>query len=265
MNATLPLWNRPLLVALVALLSASFSSSTEATLDPHGQRAEALAERTMAAMGGHDAWSETRFLSFNFGGFRTHHWDKHQNRHRLEGSKRNGDTYLVLLDLDTRKGSAWLNGEPAEGEAAADLLEMAYGAWINDTYWLVMPYKLKDPGVSLHYEGEESVGETTYEKVRMTFDGVGLTPGDTYWVYLNPENGLVEHWSYVLESYEEGRPPTFWSWAGWQRFGKVLLPTEHHQAGSDRQLPMQAVAVYEHLPDSVFDSPAAVTTAAETP
>lgn len=36
---------------------------------------------------------------------------------------------------------------------AADL-QAAYRAWINDSYWFVMPYKLKDSGVTLRYRGQ---------------------------------------------------------------------------------------------------------------
>ncbi|MCH9646795.1 MAG: hypothetical protein K0U98_01075 [Deltaproteobacteria bacterium] len=247
-------------LCLTALLLLPFTArANDLASEGPDHRAETLVEKTLQAMGGEEAWDATRFISFSFAGFRTHHWDRELNRHRLEGKKRDGDSYVVLLDLETREGSAWLNGEVAQGTAAEELLEMAYGAWINDTYWLVMPYKLRDPGVTLKYEDKEKLGEVTYDKVRMTFDGVGLTPGDTYWVYFNPETGLVDHWSYILESYEEGRPPTFWTWEGWQRFGKVMLPTEHAQAGSDRKLPMQNVAVYDDLPDAVFESPAAIS------
>ena len=39
------------------------------------------------------------------------------------------------------------------------MLDDAHGAWINDSYWLVMPYKLLDPGVRLRHLGERTTSE----------------------------------------------------------------------------------------------------------
>jgi hypothetical protein len=44
-----------------------------------------------------------------------------------------------------------------------------------------MPYKLRDPGVILTYDGLRP--ERQRWTVRLSFDGVGLTPKDKYWVY----------------------------------------------------------------------------------
>ena len=53
------------------------------------------------------------------------------------------------MNVNTKEGSAWLKGKALEGEEQKKPLERAYGAWVNDTYWLLMPYKLRDPGVIL--------------------------------------------------------------------------------------------------------------------
>lgn len=246
----------------LVLLFALGGFGTSAGADDHQADAKAaeLAKQSLEAMGGQEAWDGTRFIRFSFAGFRTHHWDKHGDRHRLEGQTREGDSYVVLLNLATKEGRAWLNGEELTGEALEERLEGAYGAWINDTYWLVMPYKLFDPGVTLAYEGTEEVDGQKLEKVRLTFDGVGLTPGDTYWVYFDPETHLVTRWSYVLESFEEGQEPTAWTWGDWKEYGSILLASERKMVGGDRELPMGEIAVFESLPDSVFDSPEPVTT-----
>jgi len=248
---------RPLAVIVCALLILPTSQALA------GDKAHQLAEKTVEAMGGAEAWDAVRFVRFSFAGFRTHHWDKLEGRHRLEGKTREGDAYVVLLDLDTKNGHAWLNGEKLEGEPAAKWLENAWSAWINDTYWLVMPFKLFDPGVSLAYEGKETLDGNSYEKVRMTFDSVGLTPGDTYWVYFDPKSGLVSRWAYVLEGWEEGREATAWTWGDWNKHGGVLLASERKMVGEDRELPMGDLAVFDSLPDSVFTSPEPVTTAAD--
>jgi hypothetical protein len=109
------------------------------------EKAAALAAEVMTAMGGEEAWQATRYLRFDFFGFRLHHWDRYTGNHRLEGKTRDGDAYVVLHNVNSREGEAWLNGDKLDGDALAEWLERAYGAWINDTYWLVMPYKLRSP------------------------------------------------------------------------------------------------------------------------
>lgn len=221
-------------------------------------RADAVADRLMAALGGEPAWQATRYLRFTFAGFRTHHWDKHQGRHRLEYTDRDGHAWIVLENLGSRQGRAWRDGEELAGEALAEALEGAYAAWINDTYWLVMPYKLRDPGVNLTYDGEEVIDGVAYDKLKLTFDGVGLTPGDTYWAYVNRDTGLMDRWAYVLQSFEEGQPPTQWLWRGWQRYGDILLAPERYNPATGRELPLDDIAVFDQLPDAVFDSPTPV-------
>ena len=136
----------------------------------------------MQALGGTEAWNKTRYLRFDFavdrGGKnvmrRSHTWDKWTGRYRLEATTREGEAYLVLLNIGSKDGRAWLKGTELQGDEARKYLEQAYAAWVNDTYWLLMPYKMKDPGVALALDGEETKGGETWDKLRLTFDNVGL-------------------------------------------------------------------------------------------
>src|SRR5438876_620493 len=73
-------------------------------------------------------------------------------------------------------------------------MRSAHGAWINDSYWFLMPYKLRDPGVTLKYDGEvkDSTTAAVYDRLALSFENVGMTPGDRYWVYVNRANHRVE-------------------------------------------------------------------------
>lgn len=251
----------PLLRTTAVLLAAALTLPAAAPGQQEGDsadpaRARELADRVMEALGGEEAWESTRYITFGFAGARTHWWDRYTGRHRLEGETREGERYLVLHDVDDQgeEGRAWLDGEPAQGERGAELVQNAYAAWINDTYWLLAPYKLLDPGVSLSYAGTEAVDGVEYEKLRLSFEGVGLTPGDRYWMYVHPETGLVNRWAYVLESQEP--PPTAWEWKGWEPYGPgIMLADQRIHAESGRELPLSSIAVPEELPESVFTSP----------
>lgn len=243
-------------VVLAALaLALLLPTSALATKEP---AAVAKAERLLAAMGGQDALDATRFVRFNFFGFRTHHWDRWTGRYRLEGKNREGQAYVVLFDTDTKEGRAWRDGAELEGEDKAQFLEMGFGAFINDTYWLLMPYKLLDPGVHLADGGQETVDGTTYDVVKLTFDSVGLTPGDTYWAYLDTESGMMKRWAYHLEGWEADREKTVWEWSEWQEYGGIMLSSKRRDPASGREAALSNIAVFETLPDTVFSSPAPV-------
>lgn len=239
-----------LAIGTVLLLCAIPAAAQPSAADVAGQ--------VMQALGGKEAWDATHFLRFTFAGRRTHHWDKWSGNHRLEGQTPEGQKYVVLHNLNTRQGQVWLDGQPADAAKAKEWLERAYGAWINDTYWLLMPYKLQDPGVNLAYEGSEQIEGNTYDKLHLTFGNVGLTPGDEYWAYINRDTHLMDRWAYILqaqEGQERAKEPTVWRWQGWQRYGRILLAPTRAMVGGDRKLELADIAVFETLPETVFTSP----------
>jgi len=244
--------------ALVAgsFLTAAFALASQGAAQ--APTAESVAAHVMQALGGQQAWDNTHYIHFNFVGRRTHWWDKWSGRHRVEWDSKEKQHYVVLENVNTKEGKAWLDGKPLDGDKAKEALENAYGAWVNDTYWLIEPYKLRDPGVNLAYDGEEAIDGKTYDKLALSFGKVGLTPGDRYWVYVNRDTGLVDRWAYILQDMPKEGPPTVWKWEGWQKYGSIMLAPHRTQVGTDRKLELSDIAVMDKLPDSVFTSPAPV-------
>src|SRR5215218_3731277 len=152
-------------IVLAILTAVSLAGALTAQAAPS---ASDVANQVMQALGGKEAWDSTHYLRFSFAGRRTHHWDKWTGRHRLEGQTPEGQKYVVLHNINTHQGEDWIDGKKAEGDAAKEWLDRAYGAWVNDTYWLLMPYKLQDPGVNLTYEGTEQLDGNTYDKLHLS-------------------------------------------------------------------------------------------------
>jgi hypothetical protein len=244
----------PLLLALV---------QPAATPAPSDTRALAIAAQVMDALGGEAAWRKVRFLRFDFAVesegkvamSRSHYWDKWTGRYRVEGKTKEGRPFVVLMNLNSRAGQAWQDGRPAAGEALGELIERGYAAWVNDSYWLLMPYKLRDPGVSLALAGEDSVGGAACDKLLLSFDAVGLTPKDRYWVFVNRASHLVERWEYVLQG-EKG-PATRWEWRGWKAYDGIKLAPERVNEKAKRRILFPVLDVPATIPDAVFESPAA--------
>ena len=197
-----------------------------------GGDAIALANRLAQALGGWQAYRELPYLRFAFvverDGqelvAREHLWDKSAGRARVEWKDKESHAYVAVLDLASKAGRALRDGVELAGAELEQALESAYGAWVNDTYWLVMPFKTHDPGVRLTAEGHELIDGRKVAKLGLSFEAVGLTPGDRYWVYIDEESGRTVRWAYILEGKEP--PPVVWRWRGWQPVGGVELSTE---------------------------------------
>jgi hypothetical protein len=51
-----------------------------------------------------------------------------------------------LVNINTLKGKVYENGTLVQDEIKVNGLLEKGKLWINDSYWLVMPWKLQDPG-----------------------------------------------------------------------------------------------------------------------
>jgi hypothetical protein len=244
-----------ILAAALALPCTVAAQGAPMTATAPAPTAESVAAHVMQSLGGQAAWDNTHYIRFTFVGRRTHWWDKWTGRHRVEGDTKDKQHYVVLENVNTKEGSAWLDGKKLEGDKAKEMLDNAYGAWVNDTYWLIEPYKLRDPGVNLSYAGDETIDGKAYDKLALSFGKVGLTPGDRYTVYVNRATGLVDRWAYILQDMPKDGPPTVWKWEGWQKYGNIMLAPHRVQIGEERKLELSNIAVLDQLPDAVFTSP----------
>lgn len=183
--------------------------------------AVAVADEVMRAMGGRKAWDETRVISWNFFGSRTLVWDKWTGDVRIEWLKR---PLKAIVNINSGTGKIWLNGsEQTHPDSIAKYLDIGKKVWINDSYWLVMPFKLKDSGVTLKYKG---VGKTDLgqpaDLLQLTFAGVGVTPENKYLVWVDKQTRLVSQWAY-FEKFLDVEPRFINPWLDYQPHGKILL------------------------------------------
>ncbi|MFQ5927967.1 MAG: DUF6503 family protein [Terriglobia bacterium] len=255
---------------LFTLLVVAPSSAAEKEFDPAGSDAKAveLVDAMQAALGGRKAWARVRYLWFDWvverGGQRVaayrHLWDRYQGYYRVQGETREGKEFLALFNVQTRKGNAWVDGKKLAGEELQKALQFAYGRYINDTYWLVQPMKLKDPGVHLGYAGTRELKGTQYDVVHVWFDPVGLTPGDHYWVFIHPKTKRIDRWAYFLESYKDRGEPrleaaTAWDWRDWQPLGGVWLARDKVRDDGSTRIWFPVLRVLETVEADVFASP----------
>ena len=241
--------------AKIAVIIAAMSIMHAA--DVRDAKAVEIAGRMVQAMGGADAWAKARYLRFDFRMMdkgaamfeRSHLWDKSTGRYRFDAKTKEGKTSVTLMNLADKKGSVFIDGVKLEGDAAAKGLKEAYAAYINDFYWLAMPWKWTDPGVNLKYIGAKPCKTGMCEVVELTFGKVGLTPGDRYHAFVNPKTSMMEHWEYTLQSGNKGS----WDWE-YTTTGGVMLASNHTD-GMGKALHMGAVKVLDRVDAAVFEDP----------
>lgn len=225
-------------LAATAALFAFAGCQQKPAEDLHGSdaRAVAIANSVMDALGGQKQWAALRGLRWTFGvqvgdsirASRRHAWDKVTGQHRVDGVNRQGQTFTIIHTVgDTTAGMAWVDGTEIVGDSLHKLIKRADALWVNDSYWFLMPYKLRDPGVTLGYAGDTTMAGATYDKLALSFAQVGLTPGDHYWVYVDRADHRVKHWEMVLQG--DTPPPVGYTWGGWEQHDGLWFPTEHRR------------------------------------
>ncbi|MGH9430017.1 MAG: hypothetical protein ACRD3T_00580 [Terriglobia bacterium] len=254
-------WARSgILLTLVLLcLGAPPLSAANETRDP---KAVEIDNTMMKAMGGEDAWNAAHFVRFEFKvrvkgkvvGDNFHLWDRKDGRYRLERAFPTGKHEVDLFNIgdyqNDKKGEAYLNGKKLEGEAAQKALENAYASYINDTWWLCMPWKWQATGVNLKYLGPKNRGAEAFDVIELTFNHVGLTPGDMYHAYVSQKSHLMTYWEYTLQSHDKGA----WTWQYGDYHG-VKLAKNHVSSDGSATINMGKVQVLDAVDDAYFTNP----------
>lgn len=203
-----------------------------------------IADEVMAAMGGRANWDDTRYITWKFFGRRMLIWDKHQGKVRVES----GDE-IYLIDLFKNTGKVKIGDEILTNQdSIAKYVDRGISIWINDSYWLVMPFKLKDSGVTLKYVGEEkTTAGATADVLQLTFEEVGRTPDNKYQVYVDKKSRLITQWDFYT-NYQDEKPRFSNAWDNYKQYGKILLSDGRGERKHTN------VGVYTSIPESVFTS-----------
>ncbi len=206
-----------------------------------------LADQVMNAMGGREKWDNTNVLYWNFLGIRTLLWDKKNNRVRIDIPDKKK---VLILDMNTSSGKSFLDGtEVTDAETLKTDLDNAKSIWINDSYWLVMPFKLKDSGVTLSYlREEESQSGERCDVLGLTFENVGVTPQNGYEIWISIDTRLVKQWAYFKNA-EDQEPAFIKPWDDYKDYNGLLL------AGERGERDITDIKVLSEVPKGSFDGP----------
>ncbi len=228
----LPVW----LIGFTLLACETSQKTNDKNIDtpqnPHAEgfdlsgsdeNAIAIADSVMIAMGGRNAWDNTKILQWNFFNSRKHTWNKATGWAKVE-SLRTDLQILVNVQSDSLYGQVKKDGELlSHPDSLKKYLQHGKSAWINDAYWLFMPFKLKDSGVTLTYEGSDTTqnGELS-DKLKLTFKEVGDTPDNAYDVWVSKKDKLIKQWAYYAKN-DQDSSNFVTPWDNYQSYNGILL------------------------------------------
>jgi hypothetical protein len=223
--------------------------------------ADDVARRALDAQAG-PAWENARYFAFTFNVDREgkiaasfpQQWDRYTGDYHVTGKDQKGDAFVITMNVNTMKGKAWKNGVEATAAELPDMMLFGYRRFINDTYWLLMPLKMMDPGVHRTLDGERSDAcGRKWDVVKLSFDqGVGLTPGDVYWAWVNHDTGIVEQWDMKLQGTKPEDAPVAVKFHEFRRIGNVLISTAREVVGKKQTVRLDDLVISSDVPKDVF-------------
>jgi len=194
------------------------------------EKANMLANKVLKAVQ-NDAYKNTRFLEWSFGGKRFFKWDKKKNIVDVSW-----DT--IRVNLHTRnleKSSVFLNKKEQEVANAA-LVKKAWDVFNNDSFWLVAPHKLFEKGIIRSIQKVDGK-----EALLVKYTKGGSTPGDSYLWILDATYVPKSYKMFVPSMKIEGALATWDDWTLTE--SGTLLPT-NHRFSSGNKLSMGTVKGY---------------------
>ena len=112
-----------------------------------------------------------------------------------------------------------LNGAPLNDAAA--LKKVAFNRPTN-FYWFAMMQKLLDPGLQYEYLKEQTINNTTYDVIKVSFNT--SKPSDIYQLYINKETKLVDQFLFTVMDF--GRTEPMLMIMEYEQVEDLLIPTK---------------------------------------
>lgn len=191
-----------------------FKYNEDLPTGPQGAEADQLASQMLKALN-EKAYANTDYLEWTFNG--SHHYKWYKTDHTCEVSWK---SFTVILDLDNQTNSeVFVAEQEYNGIEKQKYIDKATNYFNNDSFWLVAPYKVFDPGTERRF----ITTENDKKALLVTYTSGGSTPGDSYlwhlddsgtpksfqmWVNIIPIDGLEATWENWISTESGATLPT---------------------------------------------------------
>lgn len=176
-----------------------------------GPEAETLADNILKTIN-NSAWDSLEMITWTYP-IGNHHyvWNKKEKLVEVSWSD-----YKVILKPDEGSGEVFKEGKQVNDD---DLVGKAIKYFNNDSFWLIAPYKIKDPGTVrkiVDYEGRDAL--------LVQYTSGGSTPGDSYLWIVDRDYRPVA-WKFWASIVPIGG--MYFTWEGWQDINGAQISTVH--------------------------------------
>jgi hypothetical protein len=195
----------------------------------YNPNADTLAHNMLKAVK-HEAYRNTRYIEWSFKGKRFYKWDK--KRHIVDVKW--NDARVLLHPNELTKSTVYLNDK--EVSFNDNLVKRALRFFNNDSFWLVAPHKLFEPGI---YRSIRMIDGK--EALHVKYSRGGTTPGDSY-VWILDENYMPTNYQMYLQKMK--KIGTSVSWEDWTLTESGTLLPKNHIYLSGKKINMGEVKGY---------------------
>ena len=217
--------SKSLTYCLIKAFFGSVKIRTNASLDKGDKYVKTILKAIK-----HEAYKKTRFIDWSFRKKRFYKWNKEQ--HIVEVSWNDAKVLLHPNELD--KSIVYLNDK--EVSYNESLVKRALKFFNNDSFWLVAPHKLFEPGI---YRSIEMINGK--EALHVKYSTGGSTPGDSYTWIVDINYVPTSYKMYVPSMKMNGVHAT---WEDWTETASGTLLPKNHTFSSGNMLNMGEVKGY---------------------
>lgn len=187
------------LLLVIAAIGLKLAFNEDIPTGIAGKPADELALKVLEAIN-HDEYLKATKISWTFRGTNNYDWYPQENRVEVLW-----DDFIVnLLTQHPNQSVALKNGKELSGKDKQEAIDYALTNFNNDSFWIVAPHKIMDPGTV-----REIIREDAQEKLLVRYTSGGTTPGDVYvwkldqdykpqnfkmWVDIIPLDGIEAKW-----------------------------------------------------------------------
>ncbi len=169
-----------------------------------GEEAERLADEMFDALN-KSGFDSLEHIAFTFKGIHSYEWNKEDKEVLVSWGNNE-----VLLDLSQSTDNYTM------------LEYKAYSFFINDSFWLIAPFKVRDQGVV-----RSSVDTEIGRGLLVTYTSGGITPGDSY-LWILDDNGFPIAWRLWTSNVPIGGLE--FSWEEWSEYNEVWFCQLHQSS-----------------------------------
>lgn len=185
------------------------------------------AAEKMAKAYGFDSWGQIEAIRYTFNAdistlkvklSRSWVWEPKADRVTFEGKDKAGNPVKATYVRSQ------LSSQPENVQKEID------PNFVNDQYWLAFPFHACwDSGATVKDKGMQKLplGGGSARLVSVKYSGGGYTPGDTWDLYLGPDNRVKQM---LFRHPADSKAPikvTTVTWAGYKKAGPLLVSTDH--------------------------------------